>query len=166
MIKDFKGISPDVEIDCFIAETADIIGDVHIGNDSNVWYNAVIRGDVNTVRIGKNTNVQDGCMLHVSSNYPLNIGKDVTIGHKAIVHGCKIEDNVLIGMGSIILDGAHIGENTIIGAGSLVPPGKEIPSGVLALGSPVKVIRSLTPEEIESIKESAIKYVDLSKKHI
>lgn len=166
MIKDFKAISPDVEIDCFIAETADIIGDVHIGNDSNVWYNAVIRGDVNTVRIGKNTNVQDGCMLHVSSNYPLNIGKDVTIGHKAIVHGCKIEDNVLIGMGSIILDGAHIGENTIIGAGSLVPPGKEIPSGVLALGSPVKVVRNLTPEEIESIKESAVKYVDLSKKHI
>lgn len=160
MIKGYNGIKPKIDETVFIAETADIIGKVTIGKNSNIWYNTVMRADVNTITIGENTNIQDGSVVHVADEFPAIIGDNVTVGHKALVHGCKIGNNTLIGMGSIVLDGAEIGEYTLLGAGSLVPPGKKIPSGVLALGSPAKVIRELSQEEKQNLVKSALKYVE------
>lgn len=150
----------------YIAEGAKIIGDVQIGEDSSVWYNAVIRGDSNSIVIGENTNVQDNAVLHTSHSHPLTIGDNVTIGHGAIVHGCTIGNNVLIGMGAIVLDGAVIEENCIIGAGALVTQNKVIPSGSLALGNPAKVVRELKREELESILENANEYSEEARKCI
>lgn len=162
MIKGYQGIEPKINETVFVAETADIIGKVTIGKNSNIWYNTVLRADVNTITIGENTNIQDGSVVHISDKFPTVIGNNVTVGHKALVHGCTIGNNTLIGMGSIVLDGAEIGEYTLLGAGSLVPPGKKIPSGVLALGSPAKVVRELTEEEKQNLVESALKYVKVA----
>lgn len=165
MIKSFRDKNPMIHEHCFIAETANVIGDIVIGENSSIWYNVVIRADVNSVRIGKNTNIQDNSVIHNSDDFPTIIGDDVTVGHNAIVHACSVGNKVLIGMGAIVLDGAEIGDETIIGAGSIVTYGKKIPSGVLALGSPAKVIRELTVEEKKSLIDSAEKYVKLSKDH-
>ncbi|KAB3527672.1 gamma carbonic anhydrase family protein [Alkaliphilus serpentinus] len=165
MIKALKNRIPEIHESCFVAETADIIGDVKIGENSSIWYKAVIRGDDQNITIGKNTNIQDNAVIHISHLYSTIIGDHVTIGHSAIVHACKVGNNTLIGMGAIILDGAEVGDDTIIGAGSLVPPGKKIPSGVLAVGSPAKVIRELTDEEKKSLLISAEKYVDYGNIH-
>lgn len=166
MIVRFQGKVPKIHKSAYISENVSVIGDVTIGEDSNIWFGTVIRGDICEINIGYRTNVQDNCTLHVGNEkQPLYIGNNVTIGHNAIVHGCTVEDEVLIGMGAIILNDAHIGKNTIIGAGALVSEGKEIPSGVLCLGVPAKVVRKLTEEEIESIKKSAENYVNLSKKY-
>ncbi|ABW19257.1 gamma carbonic anhydrase family protein [Alkaliphilus oremlandii] len=165
MIKSFRDKNPMIHEHCFIAETANVIGDIVIGENSSIWYNVVIRADVNSVRIGKNTNIQDNSVIHNSDDFPTIIGDDVTVGHNAIVHACSVGNKVLIGMGAIVLDGAEIGDETIIGAGSIVTSGKKIPSGVLALGSPAKVIRELTVEEKKSLIDSAEKYVKLSKDH-
>ncbi len=162
MIKGFCKIEPNIDKSAFIAESVDVIGKVTINKNANIWFCSVLRGDVNEIVVGENTNVQDGSVVHVSTNYPTIIGDNVTIGHKAIIHGCTIGDNTLIGMGSIVLDGAEIGEYTLLGAGSLVPPGKKIPSGVLAMGSPAKVIRELSDKEKENLVESALKYVELA----
>ena len=143
----------------YIADGAKIIGDVEIGENSSVWYNAVIRGDSNVIRIGKNTNVQDNAVLHTSHNHALKIGDNVTIGHGAIVHGCTIGNNVLIGMGAIVLDGAVIEDNCIIGAGALVTQKKRMPEGSLVLGNPAKVVREITEEEKVAILENANEYV-------
>lgn len=150
----------------YIAEGAKIIGDVTIGEDSSVWYNAVIRGDSNSIVIGENTNVQDNAVLHTSHNHALQIGDNVTIGHGAIVHGCTVGNNVLIGMGAIILDGAVIEDNCIIGAGALVTQNKVVPEGSLALGNPAKVVRELTEEEKESILKNADEYSEEAHKCI
>lgn len=144
----------------FLAEGCQVIGDVEIGESSSVWYNAVIRGDSNKVVIGENTNIQDNAVLHVSNDAPLVIGDNVTVGHGAILHGCTIGNNVLIGMGAIVLDGAVIEDNCMIGAGTLVTQNKVIPEGYLALGSPVKLIRTLIEEEKESILKNANRYAD------
>lgn len=165
MIDKFKTFSPVIHKGCFIANSAQVIGQVEVEEGANIWYNTVVRGDVEPIIVGRNTNVQDLCMLHTSHGFPLSIGTDVTIGHRAVCHGCTIEDNVLIGMGSIILDGAVIERDVIVGAGSLVPPNKRIPSKSLVMGSPAKVVRTLTEEEIESIKQSARGYVELSQHH-
>ena len=165
MIKEYKGIKPKIDKSAFIAESVDIIGQVNIGKNSNIWYKAVIRADDNYITIGENTNIQDLSVVHISEKHSTIIGDNVTIGHKSIIHGCEIGNNTLIGMGSIVLDGAKIGEFTLIGAGSLVPPGKEIPSGVLAMGSPVKVIRELSEQEKDNITKSALKYVELANNH-
>ena len=165
MIKEFDGFKPKIDESVFIAESADIIGDVVINKNSSVWYNVVIRGDEQSIRVGENTNIQDGCVIHTGWDIPTEIGNNVTIGHKALIHGCKIGDNTLIGMGSIVLDNAEVGDYVLLGAGSLVPPGKKIPSGVLAMGSPAKVIRELTDAEKESIRKSAIDYIESGKKH-
>ena len=141
---------------------AQIIGNVHIGQGTSIWYNAVIRADEEKVDIGENTNIQDLVMIHVDREYPVKVGNGVTVGHGAILHGCTIEDNVLIGMGSIIMNGAHIGKNCIIGAGTLVPGGTEIEEGMVAFGNPVKVRRSVSEEEIRHIQESAETYARLS----
>ncbi|QJA09436.1 gamma carbonic anhydrase family protein [Romboutsia sp. CE17] len=165
MIKSFNGIDPSIDESVFVAESADIIGEVKIKKNASIWYNVVIRGDEQPIVIGENTNIQDGSVVHTGWDEPTTIGNNVTVGHKALVHGCKIGDNTLIGMGAIVLDGAEIGEFTLLGAGSLVPPGKKIPSGVLAMGSPAKVIRELSDEEKESITKSALNYVENANKH-
>lgn len=145
----------------FSVFSAEIIGDVRIGEDSGVWYHATVRGDKAPVRIGRRSNVQDNAVIHVSEGHPTIVGDGVTIGHGAIVHGCTVGDNVLVGMGAIILDGAKIGNDTIIAAGALVTQGKEIPPRSLVIGTPGKVVRQLTREEIKSIKDNAQEYVDL-----
>lgn len=166
MIINFKGKEPHISESCFIAENAQVIGDLTLGEDSSIWFGAVVRADVNKIFIGKGTNIQDNSTIHVYRSGPVaEIGNNVTIGHNVTLHGCKIHDNCLIGMGSIILDGAEIGENTIIGAGSLVTQNKKIPSGVLCMGSPAKVIRNLTKSEIEANMDNAIHYVHLSKEY-
>lgn len=166
MIRTFKAFSPETDESNFLAETAVIIGQVFMEEHANVWYNTVVRGDVEPIKIGKNSNVQDLVMIHTSKGFPVSIGSDVTIGHSATIHGCTIESNVLIGMGAIILDGAYIERDVILGAGSLVPPGKRIPAKSLVMGSPAKVVRTLSEEEIESIGKSAHHYVELSKQYI
>jgi len=164
MIYEYKGEKPKIDESCFIADSADIIGNVSIGEDSSVWFGVVIRGDGNYIRIGKGSNIQDNSILHINKEgTPIIIGNNVTVGHGAILHGCKIEDNCIIGMGASILDGAIICENTLIAAGSIVTVGKKIPSGVLCLGVPAKVVRKLTEEDIHEIKEAAKHYVMLSK---
>lgn len=163
MILKFQGKEPNIHKSCFVAPSADIIGEVTLDENVNVWFGTVIRADGNAIRIGKNTNIQDNSVIHIAGeNIDTEIGENVTIGHRAIVHGCTVGDNCLIGMGAIILNRAEIGENTIIGAGSLVTEGKKIPSGVLCLGSPAKVVRELTKEEIENLKYHANMYVELS----
>ena len=165
MIKEYKGIEPKIDETAFIAESADVVGQVTIERNANIWYGSVLRGDDNYITVGENTNIQDGSIVHISEKFPTIIGNNVTVGHKSIIHGCEIGDNTLIGMGSIVLDGAKVGEFTLLGAGSLVPPGKEIPSGVLAMGSPAKVIRELSEEEKENLTNSALKYVKLANNH-
>jgi carbonic anhydrase/acetyltransferase-like protein (isoleucine patch superfamily) len=166
MIHQFDGQIPTVHKQSFVAISADVIGNVFIGQFSNIWFGAVLRGDMDHISIGEYTNVQDNCTVHTDKDFPVHIGDYVTIGHNSIIHGCKISSNTLIGMGSTILDGAEIGEYTIIGASSLVTQGKKIPSGVLCMGVPAKVIRELTFEEKEGLKKSAEHYVELSLKYI
>lgn len=166
MLHSFKGNTPKVHNNAFVAERADVIGNVTIEEDASVWFGAVIRGDENSIVIGKGTNVQDNVTIHVSNATKTHIGEYVNIGHGAIIHGCTIGSHSLIGMGSIILDGVEIGENTIVGAGSLVPQGKKIPSGVLCVGSPAKVVRELTEEDRKTIMRNAEHYVKLSKEYL
>ena len=165
MIMDFEGVTPRINKNTYISESVDIIGKVNVEENVNIWFGTRLRGDMNNIIIGENTNIQENSVVHVYINSPCIIGKNVTIGHGTIIHGCSISDNVLVGMGSIILNNAKIGKNTIIGAGSLVTQGKEFPEGVLILGNPAKVIRQLTEAEIESIQRSADNYVSLSKKY-
>ncbi len=155
-----------IDSSVFLADGTQIIGDVEIKENSSIWYNAVVRGDTNLIKIGKNTNVQDNVVLHVNRDRGLFIGDNVTIGHGAIVHGCTVGNNVLIGMGAIVLDGVTIGDNCIIGAGSLITMNKEIPEKSMVYGNPAKVIRQLTDEEVLSIKESAKHYSEEAKGHI
>jgi len=156
---DRADIPPGVHESVYVAQGAAIVGDVTIGPDCGVWYNAVIRGDEAPISIGTRTNVQDNAVLHVDFDQPLVIGDDVTVGHAAILHGCTVGDNCIIGMGAIVLSRAKIGRDCIIGAGALVAQGKKIPDGHLAFGSPAKPIRPLTPEEIEANRKSAAAYV-------
>jgi carbonic anhydrase/acetyltransferase-like protein (isoleucine patch superfamily) len=149
----------------FIADGARIVGDVEIGAGVGVWFNAVIRADSDKVKIGVNSNVQDNAVIHTGKGFSVQIGDNVTIGHGAIVHGCTIRDNVIIGMGAIVLNGAVIEENCIIGAGALVPQGKVIPAGSLAFGNPCKVIRQLTDDERSSILRNANSYVNEAKEY-
>ncbi|RXI49525.1 gamma carbonic anhydrase family protein [Clostridium tetani] len=163
MIRNFNNKTPKIHSNSFIESTSCIIGDVIIEENVSIWFNAVLRADHNSIYVGKNSNIQDNCTLHIDTNFKVKIGENVTVGHNSILHGCEIGNTTLIGMGSIILNGAKIGENTIVGAGTLVPQGKTFPSGVLLLGSPAKVIRNLNSEEIENIKNSSEGYVKLSK---
>ncbi len=160
MLKEYKGIKPDIHPTVFIAEGAQVIGDVSIGPDSSVWFNAVLRGDVHSIRIGARSNVQDGAILHGTLNtYPVFIEDDVTIGHNAVVHGCTIHSNCLIGMGAIVLDDAEIGKNSIIGAGTVVKGGMLVPANSLVVGVPGRIRRNLTVEEIQGLRERAAHYV-------
>ncbi|MBI4417681.1 MAG: gamma carbonic anhydrase family protein [Ignavibacteriales bacterium] len=155
----YKGVLPVIHKSVFVAEGAHIIGDVVLGAGCSVWFNAVIRGDVNTIRIGEGTNVQDGCILHVTNlTHPLNVGRDVTIGHGAIVHGATVEDTCLIGMGARVLDGSVIGSQSLVAAGSVVLEGFKVPPGILVAGVPARILRPLTPEEQQNIRQSAVNY--------
>jgi carbonic anhydrase/acetyltransferase-like protein (isoleucine patch superfamily) len=166
MVINYKNYSPKIANNTFVAANSTIIGRCTIEDNSSVWFNATIRADVNEIKIGKNVNVQDGSVIHCDHEYAVSIADNVTIGHNAIIHGCSISSNCIIGMGSTILDGASIGENCIVGANSLITTGKEIPSGSLVMGSPAKVVRQLSVEEIEGIKKSVMGYVALSKEYI
>jgi len=164
MIYEFINKTPQFDDSVFVAPSADIIGDVELGPESSVWFNTTIRGDVNRIRIGSRTNIQDNCCIHVMNRTgPTLIGKEVTVGHNAMIHGCTIQDRVLIGIHATVLDKAVIPPDVIIAAGSLVPPHKELESGWLYMGSPVKKTRKLTGEEIESIIKHAENYVKYSR---
>ena len=166
MIIPFRNNFPETDESVFIAESAVVIGRVSIGKDSSVWFNTVIRGDVHYIRIGERTNIQDGSILHVTGDkFSLEIGDDVTIGHRAVIHGCKIGNNILIGMGAVVLDGAEIKPDSLIAAGSVVKEGFTVPSGVLVAGVPAIIIRNLTAEEIAGISQSAKGYTDLAKEY-
>jgi len=157
----YNGKSPVLHHGVFIAPSADIIGDVEIGKSSSVWFQSVVRGDVNSIRIGERTNIQDGCLLHVRhEKYSLVIGSGVTLGHGVIAHGCRIHDHTLIGMGAIILDNAEINSYTLVAAGALVRNDMIVPAGVLVAGVPAKIIRELNDEERALIDASAVHYVD------
>ena len=158
-------LQPQLRGDCWVADSAMVIGDVILENESSVWFNAVLRGDTDTLHIGKRSNIQDSAVLHADINMPLYVGTGVTIGHKVTLHGCSIGDNSLIGINAVVLDGAIVGENCLIGANSLVPPGKKIPDNSLVMGSPCKVIRQLDDEAIEDLTRSADTYVDRYKRY-
>ena len=146
-----------------IAENAVVVGDVELGENVNIWYGAVLRADISKITIKNNSNIQDNCVVHGYINAPVFIGEDVSVGHAAVVHGCTIEENVIVGMNSTILTGAKIGKNSIIGANALVSQNKEIPPNSLVLGVPGKVVRTLTDEEVDSIRDNAKRYLELSK---
>lgn len=148
-----------------ICPGAHVIGDVKLGENVSVWFGAVIRGDVSSIEIGDNSNVQDNCVIHCSKGYPTVIKDNVSVGHGAVVHGCTIEDNVLIGMNATILNGAKIGKNSIVGAGALVTEGKEFPDNSLILGVPAKLIKEVSPSQIQHIQDNADNYVNLSRKY-
>ena len=164
MIKSFQSKTPKIHASAFVAETAVIIGDVEIGERASVWYNCVLRGDVNFIRIGAGTNIQDGTIIHVSrgQDFPTIIESNVTVGHSATVHGCYVEEGSLIGIGAIILDGARIGKNSLIAAGSLVTPNTQIPERSFVLGSPARVKRELSDEEVENLQKFWQNYIALS----
>ena len=167
MIHDFLGISPKYDETNFIAESADLIGDVVLGSGSSVWFHATVRGDVNWIRIGSETSIQDNAVVHVTNRTaPTTIGNRVTVGHSAVVHGCTIHDRVLVGIGAIILDHAEIGSDTIIGAGALITSGIRIPERSLVLGSPARVIRTLTDEEVASVARYADNYAKYTRLYL
>lgn len=160
MLRSYKGVLPRVAAGAFVDDSAQIIGDVEIGDESSVWMNCVVRGDVHWIRIGRRTNIQDGTVVHVMRDtHPTTIRDEVTIGHGAIVHGCTIDDRVLIGMGAIVLNGVEVGSDSIVAAGSLLPEGTRVPPRSLMMGSPAKVRRALTDEEVASIRWYADNYV-------
>lgn len=162
----FLGKTPRLHDTVYVAEGARIIGDVEIGPDSSVWFNTVIRGDVHSIRIGRETNVQDGSVLHVTEGtHPLVIGDRVTIGHMAMLHGCTVEELALIGIGAIVLDGAVIGREAFVGAGALVTPGVKIPPRTLVLGRPAKVARELRQDELDGLRESARHYAEHAREY-
>jgi carbonic anhydrase/acetyltransferase-like protein (isoleucine patch superfamily) len=152
--------TPQVHETVWIADSAEVIGKVELGEHASVWFGAVIRGDLATIRIGRNSNVQDNAVLHTDSDEPLTIGENVTVGHQAMLHGCTIGDGSLIGIQAIVLNGATIGRNCIVGAGSVIPEGKTYPDGVLILGAPARVIRELTPEQLQQLEAGAAHYVE------
>jgi len=165
MIYDLEKNVPEISSDSWVAPNAIIIGKVKLEKNSSIWFNAVLRGDIEKIVIGENSNIQDGSVLHTDPGYPLTVGKGVTVGHMVMLHGCEISDDTLIGIGSTILNKAKIGKNCIIGANTLVTENKVIPDNSLVLGSPGKVVRKVTDDEIKVIRENAKHYVTNSKRY-
>lgn len=159
MVYTYYEHSPEVDKAAFIAPNATVIGQVILGENASVWFNATLRGDINSITVGDNTNIQDGCVVHVDEDQPTTIGNSVTIGHNAVIHGCTIGNNTLIGMGATILNGAQIGDECIVGAGALVTEGKKYPPRSLIVGSPAKNIYTLSDQQLELLKKSAAEYV-------
>jgi len=166
MIKEYKGKKPKIGKNCFIAETAVLIGDVVLGDNCNIWYGAVLRGDLAPIIIGKNCNIQDNCTLHVDTDVPVMMGDRVTVGHGAIIHSAVVEDNCLIGMGAVLLDKCRIGRGSIVGAGSLVTQGKDIPAFSLVMGVPGKPVKELPAETEADRIAHADNYVLLAEEYI
>ena len=171
-IRPFRDKTPVLGERCYVDEGAHLIGDVVLGDDASLWPGVVVRGDVNHIRIGARSNIQDGSVLHVTHDgeyspggFPLTIGEDVTVGHKVILHGCQIADYSLIGMNAVILNNVKIGRHCLIGAGTLIPEGREIPDGSLVMGVPGKVVRQLTPEQCEGLESSAARYVENARRY-
>lgn len=160
MLYAFEGQNVEVRGPCFVAENATVIGKVILESGASIWFNAVLRGDCDLIHIGKDSNIQDGSVLHTDPGYPMRIGNGVTVGHMAMLHGCTIGDNSLIGIKAVILNGAKIGKNCLIGANALITEGKEIPDGSLVMGSPGKVVKQLSEEQIASLTESANHYAE------
>ena len=151
--------TPDVAASAWIADNAQVIGAVHLAANASVWFGVTVRGDTETISIGEGSNIQDGSVLHADVGKPLTVGKNVTVGHMVMLHGCTIGDESLIGIGAVVLNGAKIGKNCLVGAGSLVTEGKEFPDGSMIMGSPAKVVRDLTPEQIQGLRLSAQHYI-------
>lgn len=165
MIFKLDDLSPEIDEDTWVADNATVIGQVVLEKGVSVWFNAVLRAENAAIHVGANSNIQDGSVLHVDPGMPLTIGKHVTIGHKVMLHGCTIGDESLIGINAVILNGAKIGKNCLIGANALIPEGKEIPDGSLVMGSPGKIVRTLTAEQMQGLKLSAQHYVDNSRRY-
>lgn len=164
MIVEFEGKHPKIDPTAFVAENATVIGDVEVGPGTNIWFYTLVRGDMNYIRIGSNCSIQDGCILHIEKKlYPLFIEDEVVLGHRVVVHGCKIGKGALIGIGAIVLNGAEIGEQSIVGAGSVVTPKSIIPPRTLCLGAPAKVVRSLSQKDFEMIRDTNMDYQNLKK---
>ena len=155
-------IEPRIDPSCFVAPSANVVGDVTIGPRSSIWYQAVLRADIQSIRIGEESNIQDGCVVHLSRSCGVEVGDRVTCGHRAILHACRIADEVLVGMGAIVMDGAVVGTQSIVGAGALITQRQEIPPGSLVFGSPARVMRPLKTSERESIADYATRYVKVS----
>ncbi|UJB64698.1 gamma carbonic anhydrase family protein [Acidovorax sp. YS12] len=159
-IYELDGVAPQVHATAWVADSAQVMGNVTLGEDASVWFGTVVRGDTESIAIGAGSNVQDASVLHADFGKPLMIGERVTVGHQVMLHGCTIGDESLIGIGAVVLNGARIGKNCLVGAGALVTEGKEFPDGSMILGSPAKAVRQLTPEQIEGLRLSARHYVD------
>lgn len=167
VLRSYAGKHPQIGRGVFLAETCAVIGDVVIGDEASVWYSTVLRGDVMTIQIGARTSMQDGTVVHVTSErFGTVVGSDCTIGHSVILHGCTIEDGCLIGMGSTILDGARVGRGSLVGAGALVTPGTDIPAGSLVLGMPARVVRPVNQKERDQIEYGAAHYVELARRYL
>ena len=159
-VYELDGVQPDIAPDAWIADSAQVMGRVSVGAQASVWFGTVVRGDTESITIGEGSNVQDASVLHADLDTPLVIGRHVTVGHQVMLHGCTIGDESLIGIGTIVLNGAKIGKNCLVGAGALVTEGKEFPDGSMIIGSPAKVVRQLTAEQIEGLRRSAQHYID------
>ena len=159
MIYELNGKKPECNGDHWIAESADVIGNVVLGDQVSIWFNAVLRGDNDPITVGRASNIQDGSVLHTDIGYPLTIEEGVTVGHKVMLHGCSIGKNSLIGINSVVLNGARVGKNCLVGANSLIPEGKDIPDGSLVMGSPAKVIRQLDERAIDGLRISSKNYI-------
>jgi carbonic anhydrase/acetyltransferase-like protein (isoleucine patch superfamily) len=162
---ELDGIAPLLGASAWVADSAQVIGNVVLGDDANIWFGVVIRGDTETIRVGRGSNIQDASVLHADVGMPLTVGENVTVGHKVMLHGCTIGDGSLIGIGAIVLNGAKIGKHSLVGAGSLVTEGKEFPDGSMILGSPAKAVRQLSAEQIESLQQSARHYVENAERY-
>ncbi len=164
MIYKYGEITPDTDKAAFIAESADIIGDVTLGEDSNIWFNTTLRGDIAPIKVGKGSNIQDGAILHVNHNMPCVVGDNVTVGHGAIIHAATVKDGCLIGMGAILLNECEIGEDSVVGAGSLVTERKKFPPRSLIIGSPARKVKDISDDDIKNIRANASEYIALGKK--
>jgi carbonic anhydrase/acetyltransferase-like protein (isoleucine patch superfamily) len=159
-IYELDGASPQIADSAWVADSAQVMGQVELGDEASVWFGVVIRGDTETIRIGQRTNIQDMSVLHADVGMPLTIGDDVTVGHNVVLHGCTVGDGSLIGIGAVVLNGAKIGKGCLVGAGALVTEGKEFADGSMILGSPAKIVRQLTPEQLQGLRLSAQHYVN------
>jgi carbonic anhydrase/acetyltransferase-like protein (isoleucine patch superfamily) len=166
IVRPFQGVSPTISPGVWLAPGCVVVGDVVIESDSSVWYGSVLRGDVNAIRVGARSNLQDQCVVHVTRDrFACQIGDEVTVGHHATVHGCILDDGALVGIGAIVLDGARVGAGAMVGAGALLPPGMQLESGMLALGVPARAVRELTPEERERNRQITLGYVETARAH-
>ena len=159
-IYELDGVAPEVAASAWVADSAEVVGNVQLAEDASIWFGAVLRGDCESISIGEGSNIQDASVLHADLGKPLVVGRHVTVGHQVMLHGCTIGDGSLIGIGAVVLNGAKIGRNCLVGAGALITEGKEFPDGSMIIGSPAKAVRQLTPEQIEGLRRSAQHYVD------